>query len=142
MRLCPAKPVAHVNEDFREFQRRSVPSWSKRLSPHNGGEPITNFGVARRTRDFLKLFAGSQQVELAAEPECGDLRRRRIRRHQGAEEDVGIEYQPHQSFSGTALKLPSRLLADARDGFVNKVLEFVRGHVGEGCAHLTDGLIQ
>jgi len=112
-------------------------------SPSEGwGEPITNSGVARHARDFLQLFAGSEEVELAVEPECKDLCRRRIRRHQGTKEDIGVEYQPHRSFSGTALTLPSLLLADACDGFVNKVLEFVGGHVDEGCAHLADGLIQ
>ena len=45
-------------------------------------------------------------------------------------------------FSHAALALLMVLFTDAHNGLVNHVLQLVGAHVGEGLAHLVDGLIE
>jgi len=79
--------------DLREFldEDGEVAQPVDQASGERWRQSSPDFGVAGDTRDFVELLGSGEEVELTAAPECEDLRRRRVRRHQGGEEHIGVE---------------------------------------------------
>ena len=56
--------------------------------------------------------------------------------------ELGTDWFDFHLLTATALALPTLLFPDASDGFLNRVVQLVGGHVGKSIAHLADGSIK
>jgi len=105
-------------------------------------EASTNFWVAGHARNFLGLLGGREEIEFAVAPQREDSRGRGSSRHQGTQEDIGVDYEPHRLFVSAGFGVPMSFFANAGNSFVNQVVQFFGRHVSEGGTHLIDGLIE